>query len=254
MELLRVDSLSAGYKDKQIINNVTFDADIGDFIGIVGPNGCGKTTLLRAISGLIKIHGGEVRIRGKDLKNMGRREIAKRIAFVPQMMEPTEGFTVEDEVMLGRNPFLNRFSFESDKDYKIVKWAIEELKVEELVDVPVNNLSGGEFQRVAVARALAQQPNILLLDEPTSHLDFRFQLRVLRMLRRIREDKLIVSVFHDLNLAARFCRKIILMNKGEILAWGRTDDVITSDNLRKAYRIRLDVRKNPKTGKLRIFS
>lgn len=253
MELLKVESLVAGYKDKKILNDVSFDGDMGDFIGIVGPNGCGKTTLLRAIANLIKIFGGNIRIRGKDIRDIKRSDLAKKVAFVPQLMEPTEGFTVEDTVMLGRMPFLNRLAFESERDYRISKWAIEQLKVEEFAETPVKNLSGGEFQRVAIARALAQQPNILMLDEPTSHLDFRYQLKVLRMLKKLRDDKLIMATFHDLNLAARFCRKIILMgSKGEILAWGRADDVLTPDNLRLAYRVKLEVRKNPKTGRLRI--
>ncbi len=254
MEMLKVEALDAGYENNVVIKNVNFDADVGDFIGIIGPNGSGKTTLLRAISGLINITNGQVKVRGKDIRRINRRELAKRIAFVPQMMVPTAGFTVEETVLLGRTPYIGRFAFETDKDYKEADKAAEELKVEHLIDTPVTSLSGGEFQRVAIARALAQEPKILLLDEPTSHLDFRFQVKVLRMLRRMREDKVIIATFHDINLAARFSRKLMLLKGGEVVAFGRSDAVLTNDNLRLAYKMKLEVRKNPKTGKLRVYS
>ena len=254
MEMLKVEALDAGYENNVVVKNINFDADIGDFIGIIGPNGCGKTTLLRAISGLINISNGQVKIRGKDVRRINRRELAKRVAFVPQLMVPTAGFTVEETVLLGRTPYIGRFAFETDKDYRVAEKAAEELKVENLIDTPVTSLSGGEFQRVAIARALAQESKVLLLDEPTSHLDFKFQMKVLRMLKKLREDKLIIATFHDLNLAARFSRKLMLMSKGEVVAFGRADSVLTTDNLRLAYKVKLEVRKNPKTGKLRVVN
>lgn len=195
MELLRVESLDAGYNGKAVIKNVSFDADTGDFIGIVGPNASGKTTLLRALSGILKPMKGIVKVRGRNVSDMGKKDVAQRIAFVPQLMQPTPGFTVEDTVLLGRTPYIARFSFETEKDFRVASHAIEELKIEDLIEKPVTSLSGGEFQRVAIARALAQEPKILLLDEPTSHLDFRYQIKVLRVLRRLREDRLIIATF-----------------------------------------------------------
>ena len=132
MEMLKVESLFAGYDENVIIKDVSFDADIGDFIGIVGPNGCGKTTLLRAIAGLISINKGSVKIKGKDVRRINRKDLAQRLSFVPQLMVPASGFTVEDTVLLGRIPYLGRFLFESKKDYRIAKNAREALKIEGL--------------------------------------------------------------------------------------------------------------------------
>ncbi|MFC1767090.1 ABC transporter ATP-binding protein [Candidatus Margulisiibacteriota bacterium] len=251
--MITVESLSAGYDEKVIVKDVSFEAEVGDFIGIVGPNGCGKTTLLKALLGLITVHGGFVKIRGKDVQKIRRGDLAKKVSFVPQLMEPIDGFTVEDTVMLGRIPHIKRFAFESGKDYKVVDKAIEQLRIGELKDIPVSNLSGGEFRRVAIARALAQNSKVMILDEPISHLDLRFKLRILRMLRKLRQDKCIIATFHDLNMASRFCRKVMLLNnKGEVVAFGWPKDILTHENLKKVYRVNVNVRKNPKTGKLRI--
>ena len=250
--MISIESLTAGYEKKEVIKGISFEAGMGDFVGIVGPNGCGKTTMLRAILGLIKVYDGSVKVRGTNVLKMNRGELAKRIAFVPQLMKPIDGFTVEDTVLLGRTPHIKRFAFESDKDYRITNRALERLKIEQLKDIPATDLSGGEFQRVAIARALAQNPKIMLLDEPISHLDLRFQLRILRLLKKLRENRIIIATFHNLTMAARFCRKVILLNKGEMAAFGRPKEVLTFDNLKKVYRVNIDVRKNPKTGKLRI--
>ncbi len=251
-ELLSVKNIFCGYGGDPVLKDVSFHTNFGEFIGIVGPNGSGKTTLLRAIAGLIKPSAGAISINGKELKAMGRREVSKNVAFVAQLMEPTPGFSVSDIVLLGRTPYLDRFAFEDEEDYKIAKWAIEELKIENLEDRDIASLSGGEFQRVAIARALAQEPKLLLLDEPTSHLDLRFQLKILRLLRRLRESRSIIATFHDLNQAARFCRKVVLLKKGEVVAFGHPDEVLTSDNIWNTYRVKMDIRKNPKTGKIRI--
>ena len=252
-EFLSVENLYCGYGADPVLKGVTFNAGEGEFLGIVGPNGSGKTTLLKTMCGLLKPASGSVAIKGKDVSGMGRRDIAREVAFVPQLMEPTAGFSVTDMVLLGRTPYLDRFAFEDEKDYKIAKWAIDELKIDNLEDRDVSSLSGGEFQRVAIARALAQEPKLLLLDEPTSHLDLRFQLKILRLLRSLRESRSIVATFHDLNQAARFCRKVVLLKKGEIVAAGYPDEVLTVDNIWNAYRVRMNVRKNPKTGKIRVM-
>ena len=252
MSILKIENLVCGYRpDKTIINDISFTVEDGQFVGIVGPNGSGKTTLLRAIIGLMKISRGNIMISQHSIDRLDRRELARRIAFVPQLMEPVDGFSVEELVMLGRTPYLDRFSFESADDYEAVKWAIEELKIEDLKDRAITELSGGEFQRVAIARALAQEPKVLLLDEPTSHLDIRYQVNICKLLRKLRSHRSIVATFHDLNLASRYCSRLVLIKNGELIAVGAPDDVVTPENIWKAYRIKVSVKKNPNTQKAR---
>ena len=252
MTALKVEQLVCGYEErKPIVKGISFSIELGEFVGIVGPNGSGKTTLLRAMVGLVKIQHGSIIIGQHHLKHLERREVARRIAFVPQLMEPVEGFTVEDLVMLGRTPYFERFSFEREEDYQAVKWAIEELKIGKLANRPLTELSGGEFKRVAIARALAQQPKILLLDEPTSHLDIRYQVKICKLLRKLRAHRSIIATFHDLNLASRFCSRLMLIKDGELIADGSPSEVVTAENVWKAYRIKVAIRKNPHTQKAR---
>jgi len=254
MSLLRVEDLACGYDKKLVLKGINFSVDYGQLVGIVGPNGSGKTTLLRSIAGLINLENGSIKVKGEEVRGIEPREAAKRIAFVPQLMEPVQGFSVEEMVLLGRTPYLDRLSFEDNKDYRIAERAIEELKLEKLQDRDVTELSGGEFQRVAIARAVAQQTKVLLLDEPTAHLDIRFQMRILRLLRKLREGRGIVATFHNLNMAARYCQRLVLINKGEVVAVGRPSEVLTSGNIKETYRIKTLVRKNPRTGRIKYIA
>lgn len=252
MTVLKVEELFCGYDPKKpVIKNVSFSVPEGHFVGIVGPNGSGKTTLLRSVVGLLKKDAGSIIIGHHKIENLDRRELARRVAFVPQMMEPVDGFTVEELVLLGRTPYFERFSFENEDDHDAVSWAIDELKIGNLRDRPITDLSGGEFQRVAIARALAQEPRILLLDEPTSHLDIRFQVKICKLLRKLRSHRSILATFHDLNLASRFCSRLILVKNGELIAEGKPDEVVTPENIWKAYRIKVTVKNNPNTKKAR---
>ncbi len=252
MTALGVSGLVCGYGEKTILQGISFEIKLGEFVGIVGANGCGKTTLLRALSGIIKIKSGEISVYGKNLKELSRRDIAREVALVPQLMEPVEGITVLDLVLLGRTPYLERFDFVNQDDVDIAKWAIGEVGIEEIADKKLSELSGGEFQRAVIARALAQEPHLMLLDEPISHLDIRYQMKILKILRKLRYQRTIVSTFHDLNMASRFCQRLILMKKGEIVAFGRPDEVLTKENIWKAYRVKAEVRKNPKTKHARM--
>jgi iron complex transport system ATP-binding protein len=252
MSVLSVEKLVCGYDAKNpVIKGLTFAVHDGEFVGIVGPNGSGKTTLLRALIGFLPRQFGSINIGRYDIDHLQRWELAQRIAFIPQLMEPIEGFTVEDFILLGRTPYWQRFAFETKKDLRAVKWAIEELKIEDLEERQISELSGGEFQRVAIARALAQQPRVLLLDEPTSHLDIRYQIKICKLLRSLRAKRSVVATFHDLNLASRYCSRLFLLKNGELIADGSPDKVVTPANIWKAYRVKVTVRKNPRTQKAR---
>ncbi|MBU0573450.1 MAG: ABC transporter ATP-binding protein [Candidatus Margulisiibacteriota bacterium] len=253
MKALEVKDVMAGYVDEQmILQGVNFEVNMGEFIGIVGPNGSGKTTLLRALCGLLPVKHGFIKMNEENILNLEHNELAKKVALVPQLMEPVSGFTVREMVMLGRTPYMRRFSFEGDEDREVVKWALEEVKIEDLAEIPVNNLSGGEFQRVAIARALAQEPKILLLDEPISHLDIRYQVKILRLLRKLRKQRTIIATFHDLNMAARFCKRMILVHKGMLVAMGTPEEVLTAANIWKTYRVKAEVQKNIRNKNSRL--
>jgi len=250
MSILKIENLVCGYEAKKpVIRDVSFEVSAGEFVGIVGPNGSGKTTLLRTITGLLTPDHGKIHISGHQIEHLERRELARRVAFVPQLMEPVAGFSVEELVMLGRTPYFDRFSFETADDQDAVKWAIEELQIEGLVDRPVTELSGGEFQRVAIARALAQEPKLLLLDEPISHLDIRYQVKICKLLRKLRSHRSIIATFHDLNIASRFCSSLILIKNGKLIAEGSPGRVVTPENIWKVYRIKVTVKSNPSTHK-----
>ncbi|OGC03316.1 hypothetical protein A2276_00135 [candidate division WOR-1 bacterium RIFOXYA12_FULL_43_27] len=251
-EALVVKDLCCGYDGTIVIRGISFQVERGEFVGIVGPNGCGKTTLLKALIGLIVPTHGSIDVYGKKLKELPRKDISRMIALVPQMMEPVKGFTVSEMILLGRTPYFERFSFETEDDHAVKRWVIAELKMEEMADTPVSNLSGGEFQRVAIARALAQEPRLMLLDEPISHLDIRYQVKILKLLRKIRQSRTVIATFHDLNMASRFCQRLILMKNGEVIASGRPDEVLSRENIWKAYRIKAEVKTNPKTKHARL--
>ncbi|PIS28660.1 hypothetical protein COT42_07405 [Candidatus Saganbacteria bacterium CG08_land_8_20_14_0_20_45_16] len=252
MTVVQVEDLVTGYDRKNpVIKKLSFSVKEGHFVGIVGPNGCGKTTLLRSIVGLLKKFHGTIIIGNHKIENLSRRELARRVAFVPQLMEPVEGFTVEELVLLGRTPYFDRFSFENEDDYDAVTWAIKELGVEKLKQRSIMELSGGEFQRVAIARALAQEPRLLMLDEPVSHLDIRYQVKICKLLKKLRAHRSIIATFHDLNLASRFCTRLVLMKNGELIAEGTPDEVVTAQNIWKAYRIKVTIQTNQKTRRAR---
>lgn len=252
---LEINGLDFSYGPQEILTKITFRIKKGDFVTIVGPNGSGKSTLLKNISAVLKPQGGQVLIENEDVFNIKRGVLAKKIAVVPQNTDIQFPFTVQETVLMGRMPYLKRFQGESDRDVAMGKWAMEVTGTWHLKNRPVTGISGGERQRVIVARALAQDPRVLLLDEPTAFLDLQHQLGLLELLQQLTQTgKLtVIAVLHDLNLAAQFSEHIILLHQTKIFASGKPASVLTPGNIRHVYGIEVIINPNSLTGRFNII-
>jgi iron complex transport system ATP-binding protein len=226
----------------------------GAIVGLLGPNGSGKTTLLRILAGILQPAAGQVTIDGEPIARLSRRELARRIAVVPQETHSTFDFSVLDMVLMGRYPHLGPFALEGAADLAVAREALEATGTAAFEARSFATLSGGEKQRVVIASALAQGSDMLLLDEPTAALDLRYQLEIMALLRSLNADRdttLIVST-HDLNLVAALCERIVLLKHGRVLAQGPTTEILTADNIRLLYDVNADVALHPRTGRLTV--
>jgi iron complex transport system ATP-binding protein len=251
---IEAKDLTFGYGNGSILEQLNFEINKGSFISIIGPNGSGKSTLLKNICAELVPQAGMVLLENQDVFKIKKKKLAQNMAVVPQDTGVDFAFSVMETVLMGRMPHQKRFQGDSEEDLEIVQWAMELTNVWHLRERNINELSGGERQRVIVARALAQEPKVLLLDEPTSHLDIQHQFELLELvedLNRIK-DITIIAVLHDLNLAAQFSEKIILLSKGKIMAYGNPGEVLTIENIREIYHIEVAVSTNEITGKLNI--
>lgn len=250
--MLNVKNLVCGYPSGFTLENINFEIKRGEFLGIVGPNGSGKTTLLKAITKIIESETGQIILNGQDIAEMNFRNLAREIAVVPQSFNMEIGMNVEEFIFLGRIPHRKVFQFfETKFDEDIIEDAMELTDIIQLKERAVNNLSGGELQRAAIARALAQKPHLLLLDEPTSHLDIGHQIRIMDLLRKLNSEKLltIIAVFHDLNLASEYCDRLLLLKNGKVHSLGKPEEVLTYQILEEVYNTLVVVQKNPTSGR-----
>jgi len=253
---LELDAVTCGYDAREVVRGVSLAIAEGDFVGLAGPNGSGKTTLLRAASGVLAPSSGTVRLLGRDVyRDLTPREVARVLSVVSQDVAVDFSFTVEELVLMGRTPHLSRFGWESRHDLEIAQAAMAEAEISDLADRPITDVSGGERQRAFLAMALAQEPRVLLLDEPTSHLDLHHQVATLSRLERLnrRDGLTVVTVMHDLNLAAEFCDRTVLMNAGRIVADGPTRDVLTEEGLAALFGTSVHVTENPATGRPHVM-
>ncbi len=246
---ISADNISVRYGEHHVIEQFSLAVDQGGFIGILGPNGCGKTTFLRAISRILKPDQGAVFIDGLDAESYDSRTLAKTIGCVGQETDVAFPFTVREIVLMGRYPHIGKLAPLSPKDLAIADEAMKTTNTFHLADRLITEVSGGERQRVLIARTLTQQPRILLLDEPTSHLDINHQIEIMDLIRDLTPKITVIGVFHDLNLASYFCDRIVLMKQGKILAVGTPAEVLTPEKIRESFSVGMMVSTHPLTGK-----
>ena len=234
--MITLRNLSFAYGDRQILRGMDMSLADGCITAVMGPNGCGKTTLLRCIGGLLRPTGGSVTIDGRQVQEYSARELARRVAFVRQHVQTDFDFSAFEIVLMGRNPYQQRLQNESQADWDIVEQCMRQTSTWHLRFARPAQMSGGELQRVMIARALAQQTPVLLMDEPVSNLDIAHQLDIMRLLRGAKE-KTILIVIHDLNLALQFCDRLLLLHNGEALYHGPVADGLTPENIRTVYGV-----------------
>jgi iron complex transport system ATP-binding protein len=255
--MLSASDVSFGYARREpagafALHDVSVAVAAGSLIGLLGPNGCGKTTLLKLLSGVLHPHRGGVSFGGRSLRQISRRELARHIAVVPQETHPAFDYTALEMVLMGRHPHLGAFQLEGPGDVAIAREAMAATATLHLGERPYMTLSGGEKQRVVIASALAQKPDVLLLDEPTASLDVGYQLEVASLLTRLNRDRGVTMVLatHDLNLAAAVCDALVLLRGGRVLAQGPTREVLTAPMIAQLYEVEADVRYHPAAGHL----
>ncbi len=237
-EMLGIDNLSLKFDDFEALHGITFSMPKGKMVGLIGPNGCGKSTMMKCISKLHTKWTGEIRIDGKATASMRPADIAKLVANVPAEMAHMYGMSVMDTVMLGRYPFVNKVWWESEDDEKAVREALQTFGLDHYRRKQVSLLSSGEKQRVLIAKAYVQNPLVMLVDEPTSHLDMKYKLEVMEYLQNMaRKDMTVVVAEHDISLMARFCEICIIMKKGSIVAIGDPKEIITEELIREVYEV-----------------
>jgi iron complex transport system ATP-binding protein len=238
----------------QAVSGVSLGIQRGSFTGLLGPNGCGKTTLLKLMGGVLRPATGTVTLEGHQLADLPRRAVARRVAVVPQDTHPAFDYTALEIVLMGRHPHLGPTQLEGPADLAIAHQALEATGTLPLAQRPFMSLSGGERQRVVIASALAQQTDLLLLDEPTASLDVGYQLEIASLLQRLSRDHAVTMVMatHDLNLAASMCDTLALLRDGRLLRHGPTAEVLTSGSVRQLYDVEADVQFHPAAGHLTV--
>ena len=252
--MIVLENVRAGYGGHEVLDGVDLSVSPGEFVGLLGPNGSGKTTLIRVLSGVLPMDSGKARIQGKNIDSFQSKCLARIVATVPQQVDTLFGLKVETLVRLGRYPWLPFLGSFGPEDRQAVDQAIRMTGLEHLAHRPVSRLSGGEQQRVLVARALAQQTPLLLLDEAASHLDPARRMAIFDLLAGLHaQGRTILAVVHDLNLAALYCRRLVFIKQGQIILEGLVEDVFTKEALEQVYETEIRITTHPVTGRPQAF-
>ena len=254
MPIVKVADIDFRYKNIWALRDISFEIRRGEFLGVIGPNGSGKTTLIRVIDGIITTEKGGISVSGSAIRDMKRRDLARLVAVVPQDSAIIFPFRALEIVMMGRSPHLGMLRFEGESDFEIARRAMEMTDTASLADRSMDSLSGGERQRVLIARALAQEPDVVLLDEPTAFLDIKHQVDFFSLMKRLNRERglTVFAVTHDINLAAAYCDRVMLLKEGRIHSVGAPGEVITELNIREVYETDVLVDANPVNGLPRV--
>lgn len=247
---LQIHQVYFSYLDGLVLHNINLSIKAGEMVGLIGPNGSGKTTLLKLASGILKPSQGEIKLDSSSLSHLSRKSIACSVAVVPQQFHIPFAFTTTEVVLLGRIPFLKAFAGETEVDRQAVANALELVGISELGQRRFDELSGGERQKVILSMALAQQPKLLLLDEPTVHLDITHQVEILELLRNLNRERglTVIAALHDLNLASLYFERLILLKEGKVSADGTPTQVLTEDRISEVFSASVKVEPHPITG------
>ncbi|MGN7359038.1 ABC transporter ATP-binding protein [Paenibacillus sp. SAF-054] len=251
MVRLYTTELNIGYGERSIVKNLSVNIPDKQITAIIGSNGCGKSTLLKAITRIIPHQAGTVILDGENIAKENTKQLARKMAILPQTPESAAGLTVGELVSYGRFPYQKGFGRLTAKDYEVIDWALEKTGTKDYKFRPVDTLSGGQRQRVWIAMALAQETDIIFLDEPTTYLDMAHQLEVLELLQKLNQEqqRTIVMVLHDINQAARFADYLVALKDGEIVKTGSSEEVISHEVLKQVYQIDAAIGRDPRTGK-----
>ncbi len=247
---VEVQELTLAYGRNVVVRGLTFRVMPGEMVGLIGPNGCGKSTIIKALSRVVSPVSGKIFFDGKDITQISRGDLARLLGVVPQMPLLPNAFTAFEIVLMGRNPHLGLLQYEGERDMAITWRAMEKTATHSLAERRIGELSGGEIQRLVIARVLAQEPKSILLDEPISNLDISYQVEILDLIKNLcRQNSLaVVIALHELNLAAQYCDRLILINKGRVYAQGTPGEVITTRNIEEVYGAEHCVYAHPANG------
>jgi iron complex transport system ATP-binding protein len=252
--LIATKDLTFAYADKPVIKDISLNFQVGEFTGVIGPNGSGKSTLLKLIGGILPSPSETVFFKNKELSQYKKKDLAVSIAWIPQEKQMAFSFKVIDIVLMGRHPYLSSLSFEGEDDYQIAEDAMRQTQVLEFAHRSFNEISGGEKQRVMIASAISQKPEVMLLDEPTSALDIKYQIEILSILKQLNEaeNKSLILAMHDLHLASKFCKRLVLLKEGRVFCEGTPAEVLKKEILEEVYEVKVKIIKDDEDDSLLV--